>query len=918
MSNCFSRYIHGKLLTDGVDNQGNPTKKDVKGFTLIGATDDLSENTWKTISRLTFAGQATGKFEPCFSLSTTLEDGTRLLAHTFEAKVIEQSRPPFPLRHCIVLNKSPHSINILHLAQQLVQLEPDINRQYTVFEQLDPVCLEGVYTNSTNHVVWRESQFNAQILWLLDALFISPQVVVVMKNDDPFFRLSIIQAIYALLPLSLEQTISFLSNALGDLVDSKANLKFKNPGPFSSKDHLRLEWDQFKPTAPLKTSFATYLYELLEQGFALAQIAVLIQQIPDEVKTFEAQTADTLKNRLEHQILIYKLSEENNISFNNLEQLISCTLDYVQDKPTSLIIPLLNMDFSPELLDKIGRQYPITNKLIKTILNHTPLISMETWDSQLSQEIKSSEIIIKFGLLSLKLGLYEFITVGYLKLVYQSHQQTLFYNQINPQVNNITAQLSLNALGALTGFYLATRQEVRPGLIPQDLRNSIKGFKPYFDGLVNLIDLAATPATCYDNFFKQLQLSLNNQIELYYHLLTRATVIDGRKHLLNKLAMTLVGQDLSDKQKWLTWADKLWEWSQPIQHKDSSFIKNLLKLYFKPFMPHKEKNALNVVTQKNIPLDLLSEVLEKLIKEQQYSIDDQVNLWFGLFDTQVSPPKLKTDLLTRLSHEPIITYLSMEQLKRLITSSPSHKYTFIKRIIILNIYNLEGLANIIWEYGNQNPNDIVNLLADCWQPKSSDEVKIIYYALQNKEGRSGINLSTKLLDYVLSNKIKSHPHVRLQFFYDAQDKLYQLVNQTYLSLAQLNQQNSNKEELGSDIAKNNADELLLIYSSKIPLYPELEWFLYPKGKLDEVWGTIKSLFGRNSLRQSIDNTKQIQEVESNIRELRNEINYLEYLITKLNEGSITLNLMQKQHAQVLRDNFSTTSGIYKKLSRLLG
>ena len=257
----FHHFIYGKLINSGTD---------VSGFMVVGSSKNFSYDEIGFIRRYTYAGQVGDwqDFQPSYNLTETLESGYRVFSHTFMSRIADRLRGYFPMQHCVILKgENLDKLQVTKLVTEITKT--DINQQYISEVKLPQLRLDSelICSIGPSHIDWNNlHNYTSSLVRIIDRLFAYDSVVVMIDNPDPLTRLSIVDALYTLLPLESQLRLGFHTNVYGAISHIKSRLKFKQPGMIGD-GHSWVRWESNleRPLvlSELKTDYAAQVYRLL-------------------------------------------------------------------------------------------------------------------------------------------------------------------------------------------------------------------------------------------------------------------------------------------------------------------------------------------------------------------------------------------------------------------------------------------------------------------------------------------------------------------------------------------------------------------------------------------------------------------------------------------------------------------------------
>lgn len=321
MVDYFSHFVYGKIISGGIDQSG---------FSVISKTKDLELTDIQRALPFINIGQIPNwdSFVPVFGLTEELDACCKYFSYTFKSNVIDPRRGYFPIQHCFLVSRYPR--NLISFATQISKLTQQFDYRNPDFET-KPLPID--FDDQIDEIFWNYCEENkGVILRILDRLFTSGSVVVITPGNDLLSRISIVNAIWLILPPSLRKKFSFHTNFYGSPEKTKSILKFAIPQPFTPSSQyalLDLRRNENKTTPyDIRTDYVKYLFHLInEHNLPFIEISSLCNNLISENGTFSSTyaslIADELENNVELPIFISKLRNySSNISLDEIYKYI--------------------------------------------------------------------------------------------------------------------------------------------------------------------------------------------------------------------------------------------------------------------------------------------------------------------------------------------------------------------------------------------------------------------------------------------------------------------------------------------------------------------------------------------------------------------------------------------------------------------
>lgn len=261
MDNCFSHFIYGKIIRDGIDHSG---------FSVVAKSKDVEDATIQTILPQISVGQILtwDNFVEVFTLAQDSVKGYRAFAYSFKSKEMDLRRGYFPVQHCLLIeDKFPQ--NLVNLANEFAFASGNYNYAFPESIIVNSLCLNP--KSEFDKFSWDILSTNKQIiLQILDSLFYSKPVVAITKENNPLFRLAIANAVWLLLPKALQKQFSFHTNFFGSPDKISSLLKFTESVNFDSGNHtvldLRRGDEALSSLRDVRSDYVKYVSHLLADG----------------------------------------------------------------------------------------------------------------------------------------------------------------------------------------------------------------------------------------------------------------------------------------------------------------------------------------------------------------------------------------------------------------------------------------------------------------------------------------------------------------------------------------------------------------------------------------------------------------------------------------------------------------------------
>lgn len=310
MKNCFPHFIYGKIIRDGID---------YSGFSIIAKSKNAQDSIVQSILPQISIGQIL-KWENFVETFTLAQDrNSRAFAYTFKSKVIDTKRGYFPVQHCLLFEDEIPQ-NLVKVAGEFAFASASYDYAFSDSTIIDPLCLNP--TSKYNDFSWDVVSENKNtVLYILDNLFNSRPVVVVTKENDPLFRLTIANAVWLLLPAPLQKQFSFHTNFFGQPDKIKTLLKFTDSAIFDSGNHTVLDLrrgDEVLTTLrDIRSDYVKYIYQLvIDDQISMQKLsthcAELVTEEHGQFTLSYAKTAgEALKDKIEIPTFLSRIKQRS-------------------------------------------------------------------------------------------------------------------------------------------------------------------------------------------------------------------------------------------------------------------------------------------------------------------------------------------------------------------------------------------------------------------------------------------------------------------------------------------------------------------------------------------------------------------------------------------------------------------------------
>ena len=306
MKRCFSHFVNGKIIREGIDQSG---------FVITAKSKNLQDSVIQEILPQISIGQILNweKFVETFALTQDSVKGYCALAYTFKSREVDSKRGYFQVQHCLLIEDGIPE-NFVKLAIEFASISANYNYAFSEATVVDPLCFE--MTDEFDNFYW--DFFNANkniVLHIIDRLFYSKSIFVVTNNADPVFRLKIANAVWLLLPPVLRKQLSFHTHFFSSPEKIRSLLKFTDSPNLIPSNQTVLDTrrgDDALSAYDIRSEYVKYLFHVLSTGTLSPKdlslkCATLVTEDGQFTISYSKVISDSLQDLIEIPIILSKI-----------------------------------------------------------------------------------------------------------------------------------------------------------------------------------------------------------------------------------------------------------------------------------------------------------------------------------------------------------------------------------------------------------------------------------------------------------------------------------------------------------------------------------------------------------------------------------------------------------------------------------